>query len=50
MTRSRIQWVFGVVAALMAMAASANPPIYKSNNRFYDNSVYGESCTDIEYG
>jgi hypothetical protein len=50
MSRSRTQWICGGIAAFLAVAASADAPMYKSNNRFYENSVYGESCTDLEFG
>lgn len=48
MNRSHIIWVCGAVAAFLAVAASASPPMYKFNNRFYDNFVAGAICADNE--
>lgn len=39
MTGSRIQWVCGVLAAFMAVAASADPPTFKFGNRYYGHSA-----------
>lgn len=50
MTRSRSQWVCGVIAAFLAVAASAEPPTYKVNNRSYGNHVNGGACSYFEYG
>lgn len=48
MNRSRIQWICGVLAAFMAVAASADPPTHKFNNRTYGNSVDGGSCAYLD--
>ena len=50
MTRSRIRWVCGLMAGLMAFAASAEPPMMKFGNRSYGNWVEGGSCTYLENG
>jgi hypothetical protein len=48
MTRSHIQWVCGVIATFLAVAASAEPPLYKFSNRAYENSVDGGACSYFE--
>lgn len=50
MNRSHIKWICGAIAAFLAVAASANPPMYKFNNRAYGNSVGAGSCSDFEGG
>jgi len=50
MNRSRVRWVCGAIAAFLAVAASADPPTYKFNNRSYGNSVDGGSCSYFEGG
>lgn len=48
MTRSRISRVCGVLAAFLAIAASADPPMFKMVNRSYGNSVDAGSCTYLD--
>jgi hypothetical protein len=50
MTRLRIQWICGFIAAFMTIAASAEPPTYKINNRTYENWVTGGSCSQFDNG
>lgn len=50
MNKSLIRWICGVIAGFMAIAASADPPMYKFNNRTYGNSVDGGSCDYFDDG
>jgi len=50
MNRSHIRWICGAIATFLAVAASANPPTYKFNNRTYGNSVGAGGCSDFEGG
>lgn len=50
MNRSHIKWICGVIAAFFVVAASAEPPSYKFNNRTYGNSVGAGSCSDFAGG
>ena len=50
MNRSLIPWICGAIAAFLAIAASANPPMYKFNNRTYGNSMGAGGCSDFEGG
>ena len=46
----RTIWTGGVIAAFLATAATAAPPVFKEQNRTYGNSVNASSCNDIENG
>jgi hypothetical protein len=50
MNRSRIKWICGAIAAFLAVAASADPPMYKFNNRTIGNSVAADGCHDFDGG
>ena len=50
MNRSHIKWICGAIAAFLAVAASAKPPLYKFNNRTYGNSADGGLCSDFDGG
>ena len=50
MNRSRIKWICGAIAAFLAVAASADPPMYKFNNRTIGNSVGADGCHDFDGG
>lgn len=49
MNRSFIRWICGAIVAFIAIAASANPPMYKFNSRSYGNYAAGGLCSDA-YG
>lgn len=40
----------GVVAGCLAVTAMADPPVNKYQNRWFGNSVYAESCDEVENG
>ena len=50
MNRSRIRWICGAVAAFLAVAASADPPMYKFNKRTIGNFVGADGCHDFDGG
>ncbi len=45
-----MQWVCGVIAAFLAVAASADPPTFKFSNRSYGNWVTGGACSHFGNG
>jgi hypothetical protein len=50
MNRSRTKWICGAIAAFLAVAASADPPMYKFNNRTIGNSVGADGCHYFDGG
>lgn len=50
MKRSHITCICGAIVAFLAVAASADPPMYKFNNRTYGNSVGADGCHYFDGG
>ena len=50
MNRLFIRWICGAIVAFIAIAASANPPMYKFNSRSYGNLAAAGGCSDFDGG
>lgn len=50
MNRSLIRWICGAIAAFLAVAANAEPPMYKFNNRTVGNFAAADGCHDFDGG
>ena len=48
--RVRLAWATGVIAVLVSISATAEPPFFKDNNRIYGHWVVASRCENIENG